>query len=99
MFDPGMLPEPPIFKANRERVKVLESILEQAKQENTYLEKLVGKGKVKSIRDEVQKEAKTVCQGKQGKSMNFCHITHYHCIKELTKNTTHALSGFFLVFS
>ena len=69
-----MLPEPPIFKVNRERVRVLESILEQAKQENTYLEKLVGKGKVKSIRDEVQKEAKTVCQGKPGKSMNF-HIT------------------------
>ena len=70
-----MLPAPPIFKANRERVRVLESILEQAKQENTYLEKLVGKGKVKSIRDEAQKEAKTVCQEKPGKSMNFCQIT------------------------
>jgi len=82
IFDPGMLPLPPTFQANKIRVKDLESILAEVKKENTYLEKLVGKGNAKSIRDDVQKEANTVCQGRQGIDKNEETLT---CMwKEIT---------------
>ena len=93
IFDPGMLPLPPTFQANKIRVRDLESILAEVKKENTYLEKLVGKGNAKSIRDDVQKEANTVCQGRQEIGMNFCNITSYNCTQKLRRNTTPIILG------